>query len=129
MKSIKPGRGPSLMGGIGSLLVGVFGVVWTVAAASMGGGLFALFGIVFVLFAIVQAVYNFKNATSRNRYSAFDVTDSAEESDPLTDRFGAGEAAPPQDDGTSGGSAFCPYCGAAAAEDFEYCRKCGKRLP
>ena len=36
MKSIKPGRGPSFMGGVMSILVGLFGVVWTIVAASMG---------------------------------------------------------------------------------------------
>ena len=83
MKSIKPGRGPSFMGGVMSILVGLFGVVWTVVAASAGGGFFALFGIIFIAVAVVQAIYNFKNATGKNRYSAFDITDSSEEPDPL----------------------------------------------
>ncbi len=88
MKSIKPGRGPSFMGGVMSILVGLFGVVWTVIAASAGGGFFALFGIIFIAVAVVQAIYNFKNATGKNRYSAFDITDSSEEPDPLNERFG-----------------------------------------
>ena len=66
MKHIKPGRGPSMMGGVMSIAIGVFGVIWTIAAAGMGGGLFALFGVVFVIVAIVQAVFHFKNATSKN---------------------------------------------------------------
>ena len=36
MKSIKPGRGPSMMGGLGSIFAGVFGVIWTMAAVQMG---------------------------------------------------------------------------------------------
>ena len=67
MKSIKPGRGPSMMSGIVSIAIGIFGVIWTVGAASIGGGLFTLFGLVFIIIAIVNAVYNFKNATNKNR--------------------------------------------------------------
>ena len=85
MKSIKPGRGPSMMGGIMGIAVAVFGVIWTVIAASMGGGLFAIFGVVFVIVAIVNTVYNFKNATGKNRYSTFDVTTDEEEPDPLNE--------------------------------------------
>ena len=48
MKSIKPGRGPSMMGGLGSIFAGVFGVIWTMAAVQMGAGIFALFGVVFI---------------------------------------------------------------------------------
>ena len=49
---------------------------------------FPLFGVVFIIMGIVQAVYHFKNATSKNRYSAFDITDAHEETDPLNERFG-----------------------------------------
>ena len=78
MKSIKPGRGPSMMGGLGSVFAGVFGVIWTIAAVQMGAGIFALFGVVFILFAVLQAVYQFKNATGENRYSVFDITEEGE---------------------------------------------------
>ena len=96
----------------------------------MGGGLFALFGIVFIVVAIVQSVYNFRNATSENRFSSFDITDASEESDPLNERFGKSQYNQTQT-GTyqSGDSAFCPYCGTAVEEDYEYCNKCGKKLP
>lgn len=131
MKSIKPGRGPSMMGGIVSLLMGVFGILWTIVVASIGGGLFALFGLVFIAIAIVQAVYNFKNATSENRYSSFDITESGEEEDPLNQRFHgdrfSGEN-PPREN-TSPKSRFCPYCGAPAQGDYSYCNCCGKKLP
>ena len=36
MKSIKPGRGPSMMGAVGAAFAVVFGIIWTMAAASMG---------------------------------------------------------------------------------------------
>ena len=128
MKSIKPGRGPSMMSGIASLAVGVFGIVWTFAAASMGApGFFSLFGVFFVLMAVVSGIYNIRNTTAEQRYSAFDITDGSEEADPLNQHFGA---APEQTDPAAAQSdgQFCPYCGAAVEEDYSYCRQCGKKL-
>ncbi len=126
MKHIKPGRGPSMMGGVMSIAIGIFGVIWTVAAASMGGGLFALFGVVFVGIAIVQAVFHFKNATSEERYSSFDIVDSAEEPDPLNERFGAKSQTSAK---PAKKSKFCPWCGAKVDAAFEFCNECGKKLP
>ncbi|MHB1484153.1 MAG: zinc ribbon domain-containing protein [Saccharofermentanales bacterium] len=140
MKSIKIGRGPSFMGGIASLAVGVFGIFWMIGAASMGGGFFALFGLIFVFIAIGQAIYSFKNATSKNRFSAFDITDDKEETDPLNAMFGQNSSENQNDDDSienssinenakSADSLFCPYCGAKLENDFEFCNKCGRKLP
>lgn len=126
MKSIKPGRGPSMMGGIMSIVTGIFGVIWTVAASSMGEGFIALLGVVFIVIAVAQAIYNFKNATSQNRYSAFDITDEKEEPDPFNERFGAKTKLPQS---AAAGSSFCPYCGNRVSESYEFCNKCGKKLP
>ena len=115
------------MGGVMCILIGLFGVVWTVAAASGGGGVFALFGIIFVAVAVVQAIYNFKNATGKNRYSAYDITDGYEEPDPLNRRFGYSQPDRPRDDASD--SNFCPYCGTAVEDDYTYCKNCGKKLP
>lgn len=127
MKSVKPGRGPSFMGGVMSVLVGLFGVVWTIIAATMGGGLFALFGVIFIAVAVVQAVYNFKNATGKNRYSSFDITDGDEEPDPWNECFGNSQTYTSMNEDR--GSKYCPYCGTAVKSDFEYCNNCGKKLP
>lgn len=127
MRSIKPGRGPSFMGGIMSIFVGVFGLIWTAVAASAGGGVFALFGLVFVAIAVVQAIYHFKNATGRNRYSAFDITENGEEPDPLNERFGMPAEGVGKKADTDNN--FCPYCGTAVEDDFEFCNNCGKKLP
>lgn len=137
MKSIKPGRGPSMMGAFGSAAVSVFGIFWTIMAMSMGAPIFfALFGIIFVVMGIAQTVYNFKNATSKERFSAFDITDSSEEPDPLNEFF-AGNSTEAEVSGRSnnrhsadtGADAFCPYCGAEAEPEYQYCAKCGKKLP
>lgn len=129
MKSVKPGRGPSFMSGISSILVALFGVVWTIIAASNGGGLFALFGVIFIAIAVVQAVYNFKNATGKNRYSEFDITDENEETDPFNERFGSSDRTNGYNFSSETESKFCPYCGTRVEADFEFCHKCGKRLP
>ena len=128
MKSKKPGRGPSMMGGIVSIVMGVFGLLWTIVAAGIGGGFFALFGVLFIVIAVVNAVYNFKNATNKNRYSAFDIVDENEERDPLNQRYGQ------QREDTwhyeeERENEFCPYCGAEVEKDYVFCNKCGKKLP
>jgi hypothetical protein len=130
MKSIKPGRGPSMMGGAMSIGMAIFGVLWTVVVFGSGGGIFAAFGLVFIGIAIVQAVYHFKNASGKNRYSSFDIVDGQEEPDPLNQRYGAAfedAAAGPSAQARPG--AFCPYCGARVEGDFAFCNQCGKKLP
>ncbi|MBQ7943220.1 MAG: zinc ribbon domain-containing protein [Lachnospiraceae bacterium] len=130
MKSIKPGRGPSMMGGVTGIFMIGFGVIWTLGAAQMSP-LFALFGVLWTGIAIAQTVYNFKNATSKNRYSSFDITEGDEEPDPLNVRFG--EWTEEQDtykaDAPTGDSKFCPYCGTKVEADYTFCNECGKKLP
>lgn len=135
MRSIKPGRGPSAMGAMGSVAAAVFGVFWTVTAASMGAPVFfVLFGFVFIGMAIVQGFYHFKNATGRNRMSVFDITDSEEEPDPLS-RFGEGPRAGRTSRSAPAASSaperinFCPYCGTPIKEEsHRYCVGCGKEI-
>ena len=101
MKSIKPGRGPSAMGAVGGVIAVIFGIFWIGIASQMsgsfGGGfgnIFPLFGVLFVIAAIFGVVYNLKNATSKDRFSTFDITDESEESDPLNETFGRQKGAP-----------------------------------
>jgi len=120
MKSIKPGRGPSMMSGISCILVALFGIGWTVIAAATAPFM-AFFGLIFVAMAVVMAVYNIKNAKSKNRYSTFDIVDSGEESDPLNERYGAPRKTPDAN--------FCPYCGIPVTGDYKFCPDCGRKLP
>ena len=135
MKSVKPGRGPSFLGCVVCLFMALFGVLWTVAAFSIDAGLsgviFSLFGIIFVGFAVVNAIYNFKNATGKNRYSEFDITDGDEEPVLLFERFGSRSASKPTEskDDKKTKNKFCPYCGAEVGGDYTFCNSCGKKLP
>ncbi len=126
MKHIKPGRGPSMMSGILGILMICFGILWTVLAAQ-ASPVFALFGVIWTCIAVVITVYNFRNATKKNRYSAYDITDSEEEPDPLNRRFGGTQSA----SGFKGDTArkFCPYCGTAVDSTYAFCHSCGKKLP
>ena len=68
MYSIKPGRGPSLMGAVGGIAAAVFGVVWIGMAMSMGAPApFALFGVVFI---VVASRASRTTCTTRRRRTA-----------------------------------------------------------
>lgn len=117
------------MGGIIGIIVAIFGLFWTFFAVSVFPPM-ALFGIIFVVIAIVGSVYNFKNATSENRYSEFDIVDDTEESDPLNARFEKKSQNAVEVNYTDVNKAhYCPYCGACAPEDYKYCSVCGRLLP
>lgn len=128
MKSVKPGRGPSFMNGVGYVAAAVFGIFWMILAGGVGApGLFVAFGAIFVLMAVAGAIYQFSNATRKNRFSAFDITDEQEEPDELNQYFGkngAGYMPEKQEPAAR----YCPYCGEALQEDYRFCPKCGNEL-
>lgn len=134
MKSIKPGRAPSLMGGVMSLLVGLFGIVWTGRRVCVGR-------------RRVRALWR-DLRDHRHRAGRVPLQKRCGEKPLFRIRhhrrargagpaFGAlrragtdaqqGASAAPE--GSAPGSLFCPYCGAPAALDYAFCKRCGKRLP
>ena len=125
MKSIKPGRAPSLLSGVIGIIMVLFGIFWTVMASNFGG-IMMVFGILWTLIALVITIFNIKNGTAKKRYSMYDITDDKEEADPLNERFKE-KKDDVKDDGND--SKYCPYCGAKVEETYEYCNKCGKKLP
>ncbi len=145
--SIKPGRAPSFLGGIGSIIAIVFGIFWTVLAYGMtrnspfGGvaNIFPLFGVLSIVMGVVNAAYSFRQATQENRYSVLDITDSESEPDPLNERFGpraeetvvrtTPDTDQNQNTRTDHQHRFCPYCGGDLGEGFRFCPSCGKELP
>lgn len=130
MKSIKRGRGPSFMNGVSLIGVAIFGVFWTIMAVSMGAPApFMLGGVLFIGIAVVNAVYNFRNAAGKQRYSEYDITEGHEEPDPLNERYG-GAAERQETDMHADGEAFafCPYCGKKLDAGDVFCAKCGRRI-
>lgn len=122
------------MGAVGGVAAAVFGVMWIITASSMGApGFIVLFGVVFVGVAIASVAYNAYNATQRNRMSTYDITTRSEEPDPIARAMGH---APPtsERDRTEGSKPrkyegeFCPFCGAKASPEFNYCPQCGKDI-
>ena len=117
MHSIKPGRAPSWAAVIGGIIATVLGCLWISTASSMGApALLTAFGVAFVLMAAGSVIYHLYNATSRNRFSHWDITTHEEERDPLTP-----PAAPAR---------HCPHCGSSGmTPQFQFCPSCGKPLP
>lgn len=111
-----------MMGVIGGIIAVIFGVFWTITAASMGAPtLFPLFGLLFIAAAIANIIYNYKNATSKNRMSIYDITDASEEPDPLNKYI-------MHDSVEEDYMRFCPYCGESLKKGYAYCPKCGKKM-
>ena len=123
MRSVKRGRGPSFTGAAVSICMALFGLLWSVVVFQSGGGLFGAFGLIFVAIGIINAIHNFRNAVSPDRYSEYDITEDREETDPLNELFGRSSSSNGNAPyGTySVGNSFCPYCGNEVKKDFEFC--------
>ena len=124
MKSIKPGRGPSGMGVIMGIAAAAFGVFWLIIAVSIGAYMMIPFGLIFIVIAVSNTVYNYKNATGKNRYSSFDIVDSDEEPDPLDEKYGNAKNGSSSD---GGNKRFCPYCGETVDGKHKFCGNCGSK--
>lgn len=132
MRSIKPGRGPSAMGAVGSVVAIIFGIFWTMLASSMGGpALFPIFGVMFIGIGVVQLMYHLKNATGKNRMSIIDITEDGEEKDPLEQYFVKERYEKTEKEKRVESNekfAFCPYCGEKLDNSYRFCPSCGKVL-
>lgn len=130
MKSIKPGRGPSAMGVVGSVVAILFGIIWMFAASSIGAPpFFILFGFIFIGVAIIQGIFHYKNATSKNRMSLLDITDGNEEPDPLNKYFNRSSNYEHLTLEEENDLNFCPYCGNKVIDSaHKFCAKCGKEV-
>ena len=140
--SVKPGRGPSFMSGVASVIAALFGLFWFFAARSMfsgvsgtlgidsgPAGIFPYLGLLFAALAIASAVYNFRNATGENRHSLIDVVDSEDEPDPLDSQFEVEHRSPDPTRRTNHKPVrYCPYCGQVVDGQFKFCPNCGKQL-
>lgn len=115
------------MGGVMAIAGALFGVFWTVMAIVGGAWFMAPFGLIFTGIAVARAIYDFKNATGKNRYSEYDITEENEEPDPWNERFGESNADEREVLTVKG--RYCPYCGTKNEEDYKFCTDCGRELP
>ncbi|BCB96035.1 hypothetical protein JZK55_09570 [Dissulfurispira thermophila] len=121
MKQVKPGRVPSLMEFIGSIIAILFGIFWTIGAISLEAPfVFPLFGFVFIIAGIGMAVYHYNNAFGKRRISEYDIIDTSEEDETIK------QIRDEKDDVETAG--YCPYCGNPVKEVFLFCPKCGRRI-
>lgn len=122
---IRPGRGRSLAGGIGVLLVTVLGfVMLTSLGGSMGemppgigmGPNIGLFAIIWLVIGLIGTGVAFYNALSPRGVALYEIEMDSREEQRLV--------APTQNEA----GAFCPSCGKPAAPDSRFCRHCGEPL-
>lgn len=86
-----------MMQGLGAIVMGAVGIIWTIGAILLGAPwFFCLFGVAFVAIAAVQAAYGLYNAAAKNRLSSLDIVDEGEEPDPLEARRDARSSARPR---------------------------------
>jgi len=103
---------------------------------------FIIISLVMVFGGIAFTAMGFYNAFAKNRISSVDIMTHEEEPDPgrhlvfnkhyeSTDP-GELRSPPVSSEMRMGPSekkgGFCPYCGARAGADHEFCRKCGKDI-
>ena len=97
----------------------VFSIFWCIMAASMGAWFMLIFGIPFV------GMMGFHLAMSIKMMNA--------EKNKTKEPWEGGQSytstyTPPVSQPTGQRGSFCPYCGGAVEETFEYCPKCGRKL-
>lgn len=155
MKSVKQGRGHSLMAAIASFFMGILGIGFIAATSGQEaqlsyidgffmdqnpfgniGTLGTVFAVVFTLLCFISAGYNVINAFGKNRFSAFDITTGTEEPDPLNARFGQEKegTADKEEKNTlqeaqEQGEKYCPTCGSKMPMAYGFCPNCGQGQP
>ena len=139
MKSIKQGRGPSLIGGIVALGMSVFGLVmagevrateshFSAFGSNPGAGGGVTFCYLFSGACILVGIYSIYCAVAKNRPSHLDITDGDEEPDPLNEHFHGRYDVESTKSPSAKGGMYCPYCGKPVQADFAFCSHCGKEL-
>jgi|SRR5690554_6209312 len=122
---IRPGRGRSLAGGIGILLVTFVGFVMLMSfGGSMGtmppgmgmGPSMGLFAVIWLVVGLIGAGVAFYNAFNPRGMALYEIEMDSREERRL--------------EGPTGSEAgtFCPSCGKPVAPDSRFCRHCGEPL-
>lgn len=158
MKSIKPGRGPSMMGAIVCIAIAVFGVLWVIMASditssfsgssSLGGefvfeegmtldtygspmnSIGSIFPLFGVIFVVIAIALAVYNLRNATGKNRYSEFDIVD-GDEESDPLNirfGEETQDREDDHDSDAPAFCPYCGNDLEEEHVYCDRCGKKV-
>ena len=92
-----------------SVVALIFGIFWCLAALSMGAGFMLIFGIPFVGLLAYRLIMVIKFGQEKPKQPPQQEVDPWERQEKPV------------------GNGFCPYCGNAVEESFEYCPKCGRK--
>ena len=139
MRNFKPGTAQSIIGAAMGL---AFSFFWTYMTVTMGAPIiFPIFGTGFILLMAIEMYKIIQNA----RYDSFsememmdeeqwrryqrENPDAMYENSADYDRQFSGQLNDIDVYTDSEGTIYCPYCGVKIAHDFEFCPKCGKKLP
>lgn len=150
--SVKQGRIPSLAGAIFGIFWTIGVISMMIFIIVVFGGKLEFDGIMLLPFICIPSsmvivgifitIMGFYNAFAKNRISSADIVSYEEEPDPgrhlilnETDEDNDPSVLDPppivpgkRADISEKKGGFCPYCGARAEADFEFCRKCGKDI-
>ena len=128
MKSIKPGRGPSLLSGIATLIGIAVIICFAAMAIKMRQTFFLIIAGFILLVYICFTIYHFSNAIKKNRHSILYIEDDRESNS-------SPSAEPKEPSALLNGKPidgvaprYCPYCGKDTESDFLYCKFCGRKL-
>lgn len=135
MKSMKGGRGPSVIRAVALFGIAVLAMVALGQSGTPGSVAYAgvkyertsLLLVIFILMAICGGIWFLYRAFAQNRPSETDVTGGDEEPDQLNEHSRSENDAESTEKEAAGGR-YCPGCGQAVPEDANFCSHCGKEL-
>ena len=136
MKSMKGGRGPSIIRAVALFGIAVLAMVALGQSGTPGSVAYAgvkyertsLLLVIFILMAICGGIWFLYRAFAQNRPSETDAAGGDEEPDPLNEHSREEDDAESTEEAAAAGSRFCPGCGNAVPEDANFCSHCGKEL-
>lgn len=91
----------------------IFAIFWCVMACAMGAWFMLIFGLPFVgmtVFRLVMLTRHHQDSPKQKPYLPEDPWDRPAQTHKERE------------------NGFCPYCGSAVEESFDFCPKCGRKL-
>ena len=136
MKSMKGGRGPSIIRAAALFGIAVLAMVALGQSGTPGSVAYAgvkyertpLLLVIFILMAVCGGIWFLYRAFAQNRPSETDAAGADEEPDALNGHSRGEDGAESTEEASAAGSRYCPNCGRAVPEDANFCSHCGKEL-